>query len=168
MTGLHDIVVTRTGARFMGRQFPCATGRGGITRHKREGDGATPAGSHAVTGLHFRPDRISRRALPIWARPIRPGDLWSDDPMAPDYNHLTRAPYPFGHERLRRADPLYDLVVTTDWNWPNAQPGAGSAIFVHIWRAPRYPTAGCVAFARHDFLWIVNRLTPDARLIIQG
>jgi L,D-peptidoglycan transpeptidase YkuD (ErfK/YbiS/YcfS/YnhG family) len=41
-----DIVVTRWGARFMGRRFPCAIGRGGITQTKREGDGATPAGTH--------------------------------------------------------------------------------------------------------------------------
>ena len=41
-----DLVVTRRGARFMGRVFPCSVGRGGIVpaRDKREGDGATPAG----------------------------------------------------------------------------------------------------------------------------
>lgn len=168
MIGPHDIVVTRQGARFLGRSIPCAIGRGGFSDNKREGDGATPTGSHRIVALLYRPDRIAQNALPRRAVPIRPRDLWSDDPAAPDYNHLTRAPYAFSHERLRRADPLYDLILTTDWNWPVAQPGRGSAIFVHTWRAPRYPTAGCVAFARPDLLWIAGRLTSESRLIIRG
>lgn len=162
-----DLVVTPQGARFRGRLMPCAIGRGGITRAKREGDGATPAGVHGFTGLLFRPDRIAARALPGWARPIRPRDGWSDDPRDPDYNLIVRRPHGFGHERLWRADPLYDLLLLTDWNWPRARRGAGSAIFVHCWRAPRHPTAGCVAFARRDLLWIVRRLTPQGRLVIR-
>lgn len=168
MITAQDIVVTRNGARFLGRTFPSATGRGGLTTRKREGDGATPIGTHHLVALLYRPDRIAPAALPGWAVPIRPRDLWSDDPAAPDYNHLTRAPYPFSHEVLRRGDPLYDVILTTDWNWPVAQPGHGSAIFVHTWRAPRYPTAGCVAFARHDLLWVARRLRPASRLIICG
>jgi len=164
----HDIVVTRQGARFLGRRFPCASGRGGFSARKREGDGATPLGTHRIVALLYRPDRIARHTLPACAVPIRPRDLWSDDPAAPDYNHLTRAPYPYSAETLRRADPLYDLILTTDWNWPVAHPGLGSAIFLHSWRAPRFPTAGCVAFARADLLWIANRLTPESRLVLRG
>jgi L,D-peptidoglycan transpeptidase YkuD (ErfK/YbiS/YcfS/YnhG family) len=162
-----DLVVTRWGARFLGRRFPCATGRGGIRRRKREGDGATPAGTHGFIGLLYRPDRVARAALPGWARPIGPSDLWSDDPADPDYNHLVRAPHRFGHERLRRPDPLYDIVLLTDWNWPRAVRGQGSAIFVHLWRKPRHPTAGCVAFRRADLLWIVRRLRHRSRLILR-
>lgn len=164
----RDLAVTRHGARFAGRLFPCAIGRGGITRRKREGDGATPAGTHRIVALLYRPERIARRALPGWAVPIRPGDLWCDDPGSKDYNQMVRAPFAPGHEMLRRADPLYDLVLTTDWNWPVAHPGCGSAIFIHLWRAPRFPTAGCVAFARADLLWIVNRLSVESRLIVSG
>ncbi len=163
-----DIVVTPQGAHFRGRHFPCAIGRGGITRRKREGDGATPAGTHRIIALLYRPDRVARGALPDWATPIGPRDLWCDDPNAPDYNHLTRAPCPFSHERLRRADPLYDVILTTDWNWPVAAPGHGSAIFVHAWRRPRFPTAGCVAFDPADLRWIANRLTPESRLIVRA
>ena len=164
----RDLVVTRQGARFLGRHFPCAIGRGGITGAKREGDGATPRGRHRIVALLYRPDRVAPGALPGWAVPIGLRDLWSDDASDPDYNHLVRAPHPFGHERLRRADPLYDVILTTDWNWPRATPGQGSAIFIHTWRAPRFPTAGCVAFARADLLWIARRLDPGARLIVRG
>jgi L,D-peptidoglycan transpeptidase YkuD (ErfK/YbiS/YcfS/YnhG family) len=116
--------------------------------------------------MFYRPDRLRGADLPGWARPIRLGDQWSDDVADPDYNHLVRAPHSFGHEEMRRADPLYDLVMITDWNWPDAVPGRGSAIFLHQWRRPGYPTAGCVAFARADLLWIAARMRLGARLMI--
>jgi L,D-peptidoglycan transpeptidase YkuD (ErfK/YbiS/YcfS/YnhG family) len=96
------------------------------------------------------------------------GDLWSDDVADPEYNHLVRAPHVFSHEVMRRADPLYDLVMITDWNWPDAEPGRGSAIFLHSWRRVGFPTAGCVAFSRADLLWIAARVTLGARLIVRG
>jgi L,D-peptidoglycan transpeptidase YkuD (ErfK/YbiS/YcfS/YnhG family) len=152
----------------MGRRFPCSIGKGGRTGAKREGDGATPIGTHQIVGMLYRPDRITSADLPDWARPIRPGDLWSDDVADADYNQLVRAPHPFRTEALRRSDPLYDLVLILDWNWPKAVPGDGSAIFVHSWRSPGYPTAGCVAFARADLMWIAARIRFDTRLIVQG
>ncbi len=152
----------------MGRHFACTRGRGGVTAHKREGDGATPAGTHRIIGALFRPDRLARGAVPGWARPIGLRDLWSDDPADPAYNHPVRAPHAPSHERLRRADPMYDLILITDWNHPRAVPGRGSAIFVHSWRRPCAPTAGCIGFARRDLLWIARRLMPGARLIVRA
>ena len=162
----HDIVVTRWGARFMNRRFACSTGRGGITLAKREGDGATPAGTHRLVGMLYRPDRITAPA--DWALPFGPGDLWSDDPKDDDYNTMVRAPHAFGHERLSRPDPLYDLILITDWNWPYAARGKGSAIFIHTWRKPRHPTAGCIGFARADLIWIAARIRHQTRLIIRA
>lgn len=161
-----DLVLTPTGLRFLGRRFPCVLGRSGVTVAKAEGDGGTPAGVHRIAGGFYRPDRLAPSQVPGWLRPIGPRDLWSDDIRDPDYNRHVRAPHAYSHEHLRRADPLYDLVLTTDWNWPEAVPGRGSAIFLHAWRSPGYPTAGCVAFAMPDLLWIANRLTPGARLIV--
>lgn len=161
----HDLVLMPCGLRFLGRQFPCSIGRGGVSGQKREGDGATPVGTHRIVGMLYRPDRL--KAPAPWARPITPRDLWSDDIADPAYNHLVRAPHGFGHERLRRADPLYDLVLLTDWNWPDAIAGAGSAIFVHQWRRPRYPTEGCIALRRDHLHWIAARIAPRARLIVR-
>ena len=161
---LQDMVLTRTGLRFMGRRFPCSVGRGGVRSDKREGDGATPAGTHRIVGMLYRPDRIARPA--DWALPIRPGDLWSDDPRDADYNLMVRAPHAHSHECLRRADPLYDIVILTDWNWPRAERGRGSAIFLHQQRRPGYPTEGCVAFRRRDLRWIAARIRYETRLIV--
>jgi L,D-peptidoglycan transpeptidase YkuD (ErfK/YbiS/YcfS/YnhG family) len=126
--------------------------------NKREGDGATPAGSHRLIGCLYRPDRVARPN--DWAEALRLGDLWSDDDADPDYNHLVRAPHGFSHEVLRRADPLYDLILVLDWNWPKAQTGRGSAIFIHQWRRLGYPTEGCIALSRRDLFWLAGRIRP--------
>lgn len=164
---LLDIVVTDQGARFLGRTFPCSIGRGGIVpaHRKREGDGATPAGTHGLIGMLYNPARMVRPA--DWALPVSHADRWSDDPRDEDYNLMVRMPHPYSHERLWRADPLYDLVILTDWNWPQSVSGRGSAIFLHTWRKPRHPTAGCVAFARADLLWIAARIRHQTQLIVK-
>ena len=158
------MVLTPGGLRFHGRNFPCSIGRNGVTRRKAEGDKATPAGRLTIIGLWYRPDRLPSPAP--WARPIGPGDLWCDAPDHAAYNHHARAPLTASHENLRRPDPLYDLILTTDWNWPNAVPGRGSAIFLHQWRRPRFGTEGCIAFARPHLLWIAARAAPGTGVII--
>lgn len=160
----QDLVLTPRGVRFMGRIFPCSIGKNGTTLTKQEGDKSTPTGVHHITGLWYRPDRLAAPAP--WARPIGPGDLWCDAPGHPAYNHHARAPLTASHERLRRADPLYDLILTTDWNWPDAAPGRGSAIFLHQWRSPHFGTAGCIAFSRHHLIWIAARAEPGRRVIV--
>ena len=160
----NDLVLTPRGVRFQGRTYPCTIGKTGVSKRKREGDGATPRGTHRIVGMLYRPDRIARPA--DWALPIGPGDLWSDDVSAPDYNMMVRAPYTFSHEKLRRADPLYDLVILTDWNWPYAVKGRGSAIFIHQFRRPGYPTEGCIALSRGHLREIARRITYQTRLIV--
>jgi len=162
---ISDLVVSPQGVRFGGRMFPCTIGRSGVTDRKKEGDFATPRGIHCVVGMMYRPDRMTRPAA--WAEPILPRDLWCDAPLHPSYNHLVRGPFTPSHECLRRADPMYDLVLVTDWNWPDATPHRGSAIFIHQWRRQGYPTAGCVAFRRDHLRWIAARIQPGTRLVIR-
>lgn len=159
-----DLVLTPHGLRFLGRTFPCSIGRGGIARNKREGDRATPVGVHHITGLLYRPDRLSPPAP--WALPIGPRDLWCDAPDHLNYNAHVRAPFPASHETLRRPDPLYDVILLTDWNTHPVRPGKGSAIFLHQWRRPGFPTEGCIAFARPVIRWIARRAAPGTRLIV--
>lgn len=156
------IRLTPMGLWARGRLLPCSVGRGGLTRAKREGDGATPVGRHRIVGLLYRPDRVARPGA--WARPILPGDLWCDASGDPAYNQPVRAPFTPSHEAMRRADPLYDIVLVTDWNFPQARPGAGSAIFLHQWRRPGFPTAGCIAMARRDLIWLASVVGPGELL----
>lgn len=161
-----DLILTPTGLRYRGRRYPCTIGKGGIRADKREGDGATPVGTHHIVMMLYRPDRLTRPAP--WAVPILPGDLWSDDSSDARYNQWVRAPYAPSHEALRRADPLYDLVLVTDWNWPVARAGRGSCIFIHQWRRPGYPTEGCVALRRRDLHALARDIAPKTRLIVKA
>lgn len=159
-----DLVLTPRGLRFRSHAFPCSIGRGGVRIDKQEGDGATPAGLHRITGLLYRPDRLLPPAR--WAVPVGLGDLWCDAPDHPAYNTLVRAPFAASHESLRRADPLYDVILLTDWNATPVNPGLGSAIFLHQWRRPGYPTEGCIALARADILQIAGSVEPGSTLLV--
>ena len=160
-----DIVYSAGRLRYRGRYIAATSGLSGTTDLKGEGDGATPRGTHLIVGLFYRPDRV---ALPSdWAQPIYPGDLWCDDPKHLAYNHLCRAPLDASFEHMRRSDPQYDVLLTPDWNWPEAVPGRGSAIFMHQWRRPGAPTAGCIAMSRCDLHWLAARVTPGCQLIIR-
>lgn len=144
--------------------IPCSIGRGGVRRDKREGDGATPVGVHRICGLYYRPDRMTQPVS--WAVPIGLRDLWSDDVNDSMYNQRVQAPYGHSHETMRRADPLYDAVLITDWNWPVAIKGKGSAIFLHVYRSPSHSTEGCIAFSRQNLLWIIKRIKPGTRVVV--
>ncbi len=153
---------------FAGQVWRCALGRAGIRRDKREGDGATPAGSFPLRRLLYRPDREAAPACALPLAAIAPGDGWCDDPRHPAYNRPVALPFAAGHERLWRDDGLYDLLLVTGHNDDPPVPGAGSAIFVHIAGGGLAPTAGCVAFARADLLEILARLTPASRLVVRA
>jgi len=43
----------------------------------------------------------------------------------------------------------------------------GSAIFIHAWRRPRYPTEGCIAFDISDLIWIFENWNFNSRVIIK-
>ncbi|GGA19643.1 L,D-transpeptidase family protein [Neptunicoccus cionae] len=166
--GFDDLIVTKWGARFQGRRYCCAIGRGGIGVKQGEGDGITPLGTYQLGGVGYRSDRVSFDAPALDCWPIHLADIWSDDPKDPDYNQKVQARnYRFSHERLRRADPLYDIFAIVDYNWPEAESGAGSAIFLHKWRKPRHPTEGCIAFDEIDLVEILSGWTDSSRLIIR-
>lgn len=161
-----DLLLTPTGLRFKGRRFPCSIGRSGLTKMKQEGDGATPLAEMQIIGCLYRPDRV--RAPGAWAKPLRKGDCWSDDLLDPAYNQLVEAPHPFGHERLWRGDRLYDIILLTDWNFYSPVPGSGSAIFLHRWRRPGFPTEGCIACRADHLEWIASEVQPGAKLAIRA
>ena len=164
-----DLVVGPWGARFLGRRFPCSVGRNGIrpAAEKVEGDLASPSGIWRLTGLYWRADRGQQPRTWLPTAVLGPQQGWAEDPADPDYNRSIRHPHGFPADRMTRGDPLYDICAVTDHNADPVVPGAGSAIFVHLWRGPRRPTAGCVAFRRPDLEWILARWQPRSRLIIR-
>ena len=128
-------------------RFSAVIGRHGMAAPgvKREGDGMTPSGIYTlgpafgyapsiVTGLEYR------QAGNL--------DFWVDDVKSLQYNQWVRGlPAANSFEHLRRADDLYRYGVVIGYNMHPVVIGAGSAIFMHIWRRYDSPTAGCVALS---------------------
>ena len=138
--------------------LPCALGRSGVTRLKREGDGATPAGRLRLEYLNVRRDRLLGPRTPLPARAMRPNDGWCEDARHGRYNCPIRLPSAAGHETMWRDDRLYDVVGVLDWNLRPRIRGRGSAIFLHLCRPGFAPTAGCIALRPGD----LNRLLAIA------
>ena len=161
---MKDLTLTPLGLRVGDKLLPCVIGKNGISKLKREGDGKTPTGKHHIVGMLYRPDKISRPRK--WALPIRPRDIWSDDVKDPNYNLMGKLPSLFGHEQLFRCDNLYDLVIITNWNWPYAVKGRGSAIFIHSWGQNSRATEGCVALSKVNLLKVAKFVDFGSRLIV--
>jgi len=135
-----------------GLRLRAAHGRAGITNHKQEGDGATPAGLLRLVRVLYRADRIKPPICAVPLEPISPRDGWCDDMADPAYNKPVRLPFAPSHEELWRADNVYDVIGVLDWNLAPIVPGNGSAIFFHAATPDYAPTAGCVALALPDVL----------------
>lgn len=148
--------------------LPCALGRGGVRRDKREGDGASPVGPLAVLGGFYRADRLRRPRTRLPLRPIRPDDGWCDDPRDRRYNRPVRRPYAASHEAMWRDDHLYDIVLDLAWNRGPIVRGRGSAIFLHLAKGDFAPTAGCVAVQPSAVRRLLERIGPETIIEIVG
>lgn len=153
--------------RGAGLTLPCALGRAGPTAFKREGDGATPLGRHALLFGWWRADRGRHPGGSIPLAPL-PADLgWCDDPADGRYNRPVRLPFRPSHETMRRDDALYDVVIVLDWNVGTRRIGCGSAIFFHQATADLGPTAGCVALRPADMRRLLPRLGRDTVMVVR-
>lgn len=150
--------------------IPCAIGRSGScpAASKHEGDGCTPLGRWPVRGALLRPGRFTLdQPLAIPWRWTRPYDGWSDGMEDPAYNRPVRLPHPWSAETLQREDQAYDIIVVLGHNDRPPIPGAGSAIFFHIWVDAK-PTEGCVAIAPDEMRRILPLLSPEMVMEITG
>ena len=143
--------------------FPCLIGKNGRTFRKREGDGKSPHGSWLLVDAYFRPDRIL--AIPH-AKRLKPSDGWCDAPGHKDYNRKVALPFTASHEKLWRGDESYDALITTNHNQRPRLRGAGSAIFLHLWREGATGTQGCIALRRRDMLIVLSKLKAKDYLVI--
>ena len=135
-------------------------GRTGIAAfdRKREGDGMTPRGVFAL-GPVFGYAATAGTRMPY--RQATSEDVWIDDTASPHYNQwVTGIPTHESHEKMRRADDLYQIGVVVGYNTDPVIAGRGSAIFLHVWKSPGKATSGCVAMELSDLKQIVSWLDP--------
>lgn len=155
-------VVTYNGEEAHREFFaPCSIGYGGTAKlgTKREGDGKSPEGVWALRrGLCYAKDFES--AFPM--EQYDENDMWVEDAESADYNTFVRDPLPEtkGDRLWERRNTQFRYIVAIEYNTDPIIKGAGSAIFIHAWRAEGKPTAGCVAMAEEDVKRLVEWLNP--------
>lgn len=151
-----------------GRSVDCALGRAGIRPEKREGDGATPAGTWPLRRVLYRADRLAAPATKLSLQEIKEDDGWCDDPARPEYNRPVTFPFEGSAERLWREDALYDVIVVIGHNDDPPAANLGSAVFVHVAETGYAPTGGCVALALGDLLALLADAAPGDSIAIMA
>jgi L,D-peptidoglycan transpeptidase YkuD (ErfK/YbiS/YcfS/YnhG family) len=154
--------------KWPGGETRAAVGRAGVSARKKEGDGATPAGTFPLVAAFYRADRTAmpRSRLPL--RALSPSDAWVDDSADRNYNRLVALPYPAHTEPMWLDDAVYDLLVVIGYNTTPVVPGAGSAIFLHVARPDFSPTAGCIAVGKEVLIRLMPLLGSGSTITVHG
>ena len=144
----------------------CCIGKNGVTRRKKEGDYKTPIGTFTIEELFFRKDRITKPKTSLKVIEIKKSMGWCDDINYPKkYNHLIKISSKIKHEKLKRNDSKYDLLIPISYNRKNPKVGLGSCIFIHLTKNYK-PTAGCIALKKKDFLIMLKLIKKNSKIKI--
>ena len=147
-------------------KFKCCIGKNGSTFNKKEGDKKTPKGSFEIENLYFRKDRIKKPPTKLKCIEIKKNMAWCDDVRFPKkYNKLFKMEKKIKHEKLKRKDFKYDLLIPIKYNFDKPISGKGSCIFIHLTRNYK-PTAGCVALKEKDFLIMLKLIKTKTKIKI--
>ncbi len=138
---------------------------------KHEGDLRAPAGIFELgTAFGYGPAPAGLKLPYLQSTAARE---CVDDPKSVYYNRLIDRP-PAGDadwksaEKMLRKDVLYKQGIVIHQNSSPAEPGAGSCVFLHIWRSPKSPTVGCTAMAEAEIAALLGWLDPAKHpLLIQ-
>ncbi|MGJ8643868.1 MAG: L,D-transpeptidase family protein [Luteolibacter sp.] len=143
---------------------------------KRESDGRAVAGVFRL-GNAFGYAATAPEGTKLPYRQAGEHDYFVDDSTSPLYNLWVKLEPKDGEaqtlwksaENMKREDMLYELGIVVEHNMHPAEPGMGSAIFLHVWGAPGIPTAGCTAMSRSNMEKLIKWLDPAKNpLLIQA
>jgi L,D-peptidoglycan transpeptidase YkuD (ErfK/YbiS/YcfS/YnhG family) len=146
--------------------FKCCVGKSGITLNKKEGDKKTPKGVFKIEYLYFRKDRLKKPKTLLKCIEIKNNMGWCHDINDhKKYNRLIKINNKTTHEKLKRKDNKYDLLIPIKYNFQNPIPGLGSCIFIHLTKN-YLPTAGCIALKKKDFLIMLRLIKKETKIKI--
>ena len=147
-------------------EFKCSIGQNGFTMNKKEGDKKTPKGMFKIENLYFRKDRIEKPLTSLKCIEIKKNMGWCDDVRFPKkYNKLIKIKKKIKHEKLKRKDFKFDLLIPIKYNFKKPIPGRGSCIFIHLTKDYK-PTAGCIALKEKDFLIMLKLIKKNSKIKI--
>ena len=146
--------------------FKCCVGKNGITLKKKEGDHKTPKGIFKIENLYYRKDRIKKPKTLLKCIEIKKDMGWCDDVnFEKKYNKLIKINKKIKHEKLRRKDHRYDLLIPIKYNFLKPIVGLGSCVFIHL-TSNYKPTAGCIALKEKDFLVMLKIINRNSKIKI--
>jgi len=146
--------------------FKCCIGKNGLTFKKKEGDQKTPKGIFKIENLYYRKDRIKKPKTLLKCIEIKKDMGWCDDiNYEKKYNKLLKINNKIRHEKLKRKDHKYDLLIPIKYNFLKPVKGLGSCIFIHLTNNYK-PTAGCIALKKKDFLIILKLINKNLKIKI--
>ena len=146
--------------------FKCCIGKKGSTINKIEGDKKTPKGTYEIENLYFRKDRIKKPSTSLKCVEIKKDMAWCDDIRFPKkYNKILKATKKIKHEKLKRKDNKYNLIIPIKYNFKKPVIGKGSCIFIHLTKDYK-PTAGCIALKEKDFLIMLKLINKKTKIKI--
>jgi D-alanyl-D-alanine dipeptidase len=165
-----------------GRAIPVVLGKKGLAWErgladapfpgpvKKEGDNKAPAGIFKIgRAFGYAPAR-SAGWVKLPYLPLTKQIEGIDDPRSRYYNRLVdrskvaRVDWR-SSEQMRRDDVLYKWGAVVEHN-PSARPGAGSCIFLHVWKNSSTATAGCTAMPESDLVRLLRWLDPAAHPVL--
>ena len=147
-------------------KFKCCIGKNGSTKSKKEGDKKSPKGTFEIGNLYFRKDRIKKPLTLLKCIPIKKSMGWCNDIRFPrKYNKLFKIEKKIKHEKLKRKDYKYDLLIPIKYNFKKPITGQGSCIFIHLTKDYK-PTAGCIALKEKDFLILLKLIKKNSKIKI--
>ena len=146
--------------------FKCCIGKNGLSSKKVEGDKKTPKGIFNIEHLYFRKDRIKKLVTALKCIEIKEKMGWCDDIKSrKNYNKLIKINKNIRHEKLKRKDHKYDLLIPIKYNFKNPTIGLGSCIFIHLTKNYS-PTNGCIALKKKDFLIFIKLINKKTKIKI--
>ena len=147
-------------------KFRCCIGKNGTTKIKNEGDKKTPKGTYKIENLYFRKDRNKKLLTSLKCIEIKENMGWCNDINFPKkYNKLFKIEKKIKHEKLKRKDYKYDLLIPIKYNFKKPIIGKGSCIFIHLTKDYK-PTAGCIALRKKDFLIMIKIIKKNSKIKI--
>ena len=147
-------------------KFRCCIGKKGLTKNKKEGDKKTPKGIFEIENLYYRKDRLEKPLTSLKCIEIKKNMGWCDDiNVKKKYNKRIKIEKNIKHEKLKRKDYKYDLLIPIKYNFNKPIPGLGSCIFLHLTKNYKF-TVGCIALKKNDFLIMLKLIKKDTKIKI--
>ncbi|HEX2549202.1 MAG TPA: L,D-transpeptidase family protein [Gammaproteobacteria bacterium] len=159
----------------VGKSIPVVVGKNGLgwdaqfrkeqnhTIIKKEGDGLTPIGIYELGPTFGFAEKSTHNNY----FPLTDSSFCVDDVKSAYYNKLidtATIPKDWNSGEKMRQISQYREGAVVQYNSTPVQPGAGSCIFMHIWKNSTTGTAGCIAMEesnlKENLNWLDARKNP--------